>query len=153
MSGNDYNTLTEVVRDALIYDSPRLPLKQVAADLGKPYFTLTRELNPDDDGAKLGADLLLPIMRLTGDIRPLEWLAARLGYALIPEDQIQPDRESWQGEHAQDTQRFGEMSALMDEGAVPSRVDAARDNLIHEIAETAKRYREQWAKEIGSDGK
>lgn len=146
MGNGDYNTLTEVVRDALIYDSPKLPLKQVAADLGKPYFTLTRELNPDDDGAKLGADLLLPIMRLTGDIRPLEWLASRLGYALVPEDQIQPDRESWQGEHVQDTQRFGEMSALMDEGAVPARVDAARDALIHEIAETAKRYREQWEK-------
>ena len=150
MSGSDYNTLTEVVRDALIYDSPRLPLKQVAADLGKPYFTLTRELNTEDDGAKLGADLLLPIMKLTGDIRPLEWLAARLGYILTPENQITPDRESWQGEHAQDTQRFGEMSKLMDEGAVPSHVDAARDALIHEIAETAKLYREQWEKGINA---
>ena len=28
---DDYNTLTEVARDALIYDDPRLPLKAVAA--------------------------------------------------------------------------------------------------------------------------
>lgn len=144
MRKDGYNTLTEVVREALIYDAPKVPLKAVAADLGKPYYTLTRELNTEDDGAKLGADLLLPIMRITGDIRPLEWLADRLGYALRPESAIRPDRDSWQDEHVQDTQRFGEMSRLMDEGASPEAVDRARRELIREIEETAKRYRENW---------
>lgn len=141
-----YNTLSEVMRDALIYDEPKMPLKAVAATIGKPYSTLTRELNPDDDAAKLGADLILPILRLTGDIRPLEWLASRLGYVLLPESCIKPDRNSWEGEHVQDGHRFGEMSRLMDEGATPDEVDAAKRELVREIEETAKKYREQWGR-------
>lgn len=140
------NTLTEVIRDCLIYDAPKVPLKAVAAELNKPYFTLCRELNVDDDGAKLGADLILPIMLKTGDTRPLEWLAARMGYVIFPVAAIQPDRESWEGEHVQDGHRFGEMSRLMDEGATPDEVDAAKRELIREIEETAKKYREQWGR-------
>lgn len=146
MAMDRYNSMTEVMRDCLIYEAPKKPLKAVAADLGKPYFTLTRELNPDDEAAKLGADLLLPIMRLTGDIRPLEWLASRLGYLLKPESCVKPDRDTWEGEHAQDTVRFGEMSRLMDAGADPDDVDAAKRELIAEIEETAKRYRESKSK-------
>lgn len=146
MSMSNYTTLTEVIRDCLIYDAPKVPLKAVAAELNKPYFTLCRELNVDDDGAKLGADLILPIMLKTGDTRPLEWLAARMGYVIFPVEAIKPDRESWEGEHVQDGHRFGEMSRLMDEGATPDEVDAAKRELIREIEETAKRYREQWGR-------
>ena len=48
-----------------------LGAKNIAAAVGKPYSTLLREVNPFDDGAKLGAETLVDIMRVTGNIQPL----------------------------------------------------------------------------------
>ncbi|MDY6233284.1 MAG: phage regulatory CII family protein [Desulfovibrio sp.] len=141
---DDYNTLTEVARDALIYDGPQLPLKVVAAEIGKPYATLARELNPDDEGAKLGADLLLPIMRVTGDVRMLKWLADKLGYMLRRKADVHPDQPSWALEHAQDTQHLGEMARLMASGASPADVQREGENAIRDIEETMVRYSTEW---------
>ena len=145
VNNENNNTLTEVMRDCLIYDAPLRPLKAVAAEISKPYPTLVRELNPDDDAAKLGADLVLPIMRVTGDSRPLDWLASKMGCLLRPASDIHPDRDTWQGEHAQDTARFGEMSRLMDEGASCDAVRAAARELIREVEETCARYCSDYA--------
>ena len=60
MNTQDYNTLTEVIESMI--DEGEKPIKAIAAEIGKPYPTLKRELNPADDGAKLGADALLGIM-------------------------------------------------------------------------------------------
>ncbi len=43
---------------------------------------LLREVNPFDDGAKLGAETLVDIMRVTGNIQPLEHIAEQFGYEL-----------------------------------------------------------------------
>lgn len=58
-----------------------LGAKNIAAAVGKPYSTLLREVNPFDDGAKLGAETLVDIMRVTGNIQPLEHIAEQFGYA------------------------------------------------------------------------
>ncbi len=58
--------------------------KWVAEQIGKPYPTMMRELNPYDQSAKLGADTLLEIMRVTRDISALEFMAKELGYQLSP---------------------------------------------------------------------
>jgi hypothetical protein len=60
--------------------------KWVAEQIGKPYPTMMRELNPYDQSAKLGADTLLEIMRVTKDISALEFMARELGYQLAPMD-------------------------------------------------------------------
>ena len=134
------NTVTEVARECFIYDHPAMPLKALAADLGKAYTTMIRELNPDDDGAKLGADLLVRMMQVSGDIRPLAWLAHKLGYMLIDKKSVHPDRPTWEGEHAQDTSDLGEMARLMDKGASPAKVHAQAMKACVNIAETAVRY-------------
>lgn len=54
-----------------------LGAKNIAAAVGKPYSTLLREVNPFDDGAKLGAETLVDIMRVT-----LEHIAEQFGYEL-----------------------------------------------------------------------
>jgi len=69
--------------------------KWVAEQIGKPYPTMMRELNPYDQSAKLGADTLLDIMRVTKDISALEFMARELGYNLTPSDSR---RASGQGE-------------------------------------------------------
>ncbi len=57
----------------------KMPAREVAVALGKPYSTLMRELNPYDAGAKLGAETLLDIMRITGDLSALELISRELG--------------------------------------------------------------------------
>ncbi len=58
--------------------------KWVAQQIGKPYPTMMRELNPHDHSAKLGADTLLEIMRVTRDVAALEYMAHEMGYQLTP---------------------------------------------------------------------
>lgn len=60
-----------------------VPAKDLAKAIGKPYSTLLREVNPYDTGAKLGAETLLQIMMQTGDTKPLEYMAGKLGYSLV----------------------------------------------------------------------
>ena len=66
----------------LVLDNP-VPAKDLAKAIGKPYSTLLREVNPYDAGAKLGAETLLQIMMQTGDAKPLEYMAGKLGYTLV----------------------------------------------------------------------
>ena len=66
----------------LVLDNP-VPAKDLAKAIGKPYSTLLREVNPYDAGAKLGAETLLQIMIQTGDAKPLEYMAGKLGYTLV----------------------------------------------------------------------
>lgn len=63
--------------------SDRRDGRALAEKIGRRYATLMRELNPYDHGAKLGAQTLLDIMIATGDIRPLEYMARRLGVKVV----------------------------------------------------------------------
>lgn len=63
-----------------------IPAKEVAERINKPYSTLLREINPFDTHAKLGAETLLEIMKVTRNISPLQFMARQLGYVLIPEE-------------------------------------------------------------------
>lgn len=66
----------------LVLDNPT-PAKVLAKEIGKPYSTLLREINPYDTGAKLGVETLLQIMKHTKNITPLEYMANQLGYSLV----------------------------------------------------------------------
>jgi len=75
--------VTKVVQDCIL-DSG-IQAKVVAERIKKPYSTLMREINPFDTSAKLGAETLLEIMKVTADIRPLQFMAQEMGYSLIGE--------------------------------------------------------------------
>lgn len=66
----------------LVLDNPT-PAKVLAKEIGKPYSTLLREINPYDTGAKLGVETLLQIMKFTKNVAPLEYMAGQLGYSLV----------------------------------------------------------------------
>lgn len=66
----------------LVLDNP-VPAKVLAKEIGKPYSTLLREINPYDTGAKLGVETLLQIMKHTRNVTPLEYMANQLGYTLV----------------------------------------------------------------------
>lgn len=72
--------VTKVVQDCIL-DSG-IQAKVVAEKINKPYSTLMREINPFDVSAKLGAETLLEIMKVTRDIRPLQFMATEMGYSL-----------------------------------------------------------------------
>lgn len=147
MNTQDYNTLTEVI-EAMI-DEGEKPIKAIAAEIGKPYPTLKRELNPADDGAKLGADVLLGIMRSCGSIAPLEWLADRLGYVVRRKGWSEPDRASWGEEMADVQDATGEMASRMLRREHPSLVHNASDLVKIQLDQACTKY-ERGFPEVGN---
>ncbi|WP_302293066.1 phage regulatory CII family protein [Bilophila wadsworthia] len=76
-------SLTAILHE-LVKDAPSgLPAKFIAARIGRDYNTLMSELSRQP-GHKLGADLILPLMQLTGSIQPLDALAAEMGAVCVP---------------------------------------------------------------------
>ena len=67
----------------LLSDLPIQPRK-LSQEIGKPYSTLMREVNPMDSSAKLGVLTMFEIMLITGDTSPLEFMAEAMGYHLTP---------------------------------------------------------------------
>ncbi|WP_320171411.1 phage regulatory CII family protein [Maridesulfovibrio sp.] len=65
----------------LVMNGP-VPLEELADKLGKTVKTLVREVNPDDKKAKLGAETLVEIMRITGGVEPLRLMAEELDYMI-----------------------------------------------------------------------
>lgn len=79
-------------------EESELTNRQLAEMLGKPESTLSRELNPFDTGAKLGAMDLLPIMLHTNSAHALEYLASRMGYRLEKVETVEPDKDTVEAE-------------------------------------------------------
>lgn len=75
-------SITKVTQDVVLEGNK--PAKEVAQNIGKPYSTLLREINPFDDNAKLGAETLMEILKATNEVKPLEYIAQSIGYKLKP---------------------------------------------------------------------
>lgn len=123
------------------------PVKAIAADIGKPYGTLKRELDLDDDGAKVGIDTLPLLIRAChGDApktppMPLLVLAQRSGFRLVPES-ANPDKDDLRDECLDDCRELAEFHAMVREGrAHPNVVNQEAVRLTAEIMETAERYK------------
>lgn len=83
--------LTRMLHNAVL--SGPMPAKALAHEIGKPYSTLMRELNPYDTGAKLGVDTMFAILKHTRDITPLEYMANHLGFSLSHSDIVTIDTD------------------------------------------------------------
>ena len=81
MSWYDDVLITKMIHDTVV--GGNVPTKELARQLGKPYSTLMRELNPFDTHAKLGADTLFDIMRITGEVDVLRHMAREMGFELV----------------------------------------------------------------------
>jgi hypothetical protein len=116
--------------------------KMIAERVGKPYATLMRELNDADEGAKLGANLIIPLMSACDCTDPLNYLARQTGYRLVSMQSVCPAKSL--GEEALDTlpalSRFVEAitnSSTRDHAAAHS----AMQDAIREIEEAYEAYR------------
>ncbi|WP_321400881.1 phage regulatory CII family protein [Maridesulfovibrio sp.] len=65
----------------LVLNGP-VSLEELAEMLGKSPKTLVREVNPEDKKAKLGAETLVEIMRITGGVEPLKLMAEELDFTI-----------------------------------------------------------------------
>ena len=65
----------------MVLEAPQ-SARDIAHAVGKPYSTLLREENPYATGAKLGVETLLELLKVTGNLTPLRYMAQELGCSL-----------------------------------------------------------------------
>jgi hypothetical protein len=140
-------TLTEIIRDAVFNSG--VPAKAVAEDLGKAYSTLLRELNPDDESCKLGADHVGPIMAACGDVSPLRHLAALMGFGLVPLQGVEPDKGTLAEELNDDLQAVAAYhKALLDGTGRVDRVALLLEQAKCELEENFVLYRRELFRKV-----
>ncbi len=83
----EFPSLTAVLHELVKHAPSELTARTIAELAGKDYNTLMSELSRQP-GHKLGADLLLPLMELTGSDAPLNFLARERGGVFVP---MRPD--------------------------------------------------------------
>jgi len=92
------------------------PAKAVAEEVGKPYHVLMQELNPDVASHKLGAELLIPLMAVTGSDAPLHYLArARGGVFIRLPEAAAPGTRPLQEKAMRACKEFGELMGELGE--------------------------------------
>jgi hypothetical protein len=118
----------------MVQNCPK-PMKNIAEAVGKPYSTLMRELDPEDRRAKLGVEMLLPLMRACNSTIPLRHLAEELGYRVASVKDITPDKPTFFEELLDSYQALVEYHRAMLEGQSVETVAKARETLIRQIKE------------------
>lgn len=113
----------------------RHPIKTIAEKVGKPYSTLMREIDPRDKGAKLGVELLLPLMTACESISPLRHMAAALGYRLSSMREIRPDKATFHEELLDTYQALADYHRAMIDGQPPDIVAEYREVLVRQLKE------------------
>ena len=91
-------SLEQIIYDAL--ENCGRSKGDVAAGMGTPLSTLSRETSLYDLGAKFGASALIPFMRETRTVSPLAYIADQMGYRLVPKV-ADPDGEDLRHESLQ----------------------------------------------------
>ena len=67
---------------SVVHESALGP-KQIAKVLKTTYWNLCKMVEPDEEDRNFPASDLFTLMVVTGDHRPLRWLAGALGYELV----------------------------------------------------------------------
>jgi hypothetical protein len=112
-----------------------LPVKTIAEKVNKRYSTLVRELDPEDQGAKLGVDMLLPLMKVCNSSAPLRFLAHKMGYRLSSARKVAPDKPSFHEELIDTYQALVEYHRAMMEGKPLEYILQCRETLIRQLKE------------------
>lgn len=141
-----FSSVTEAV--ARMIDESTLSMKQIAARSGKTYATLSRELNIIDEGAKLGADLILPlcIASTTNGAAstpyPLLFLAEELGYRIVPAE-VEPSASDSRDEMLDDNHAIAAFHDAIRKGKDLEMLKVLADAAHKEIEETMERIRRE----------
>lgn len=146
MRTNNYNCpalLSEAVTQMV--DDSEIPLKAIARDLGMPYTSLYRKLDPADDAMKVEVDLLFPLTKLCLGDRPKEppmsmiWLPSKFGFRL-ESGEAEPDKEDVRDEMLDDCKMLREFHESMRSGEHPAYVRQFLTRIHRELDESMTRY-------------
>lgn len=147
MPANIVNTPSLVaVLHAVVKAAPSgLDAKSMASLMGKPYQTLMSELSRQD-GHKLGADLLLPLLHLTEADEPLHFLARERGGVFIRLPDVDVGTSDLMLGLANSIREFGEFAAEtardVADGDIPAdqlaRIEREGDEAIETIMKMKK---------------
>lgn len=135
-----YPSFTAVLHSAVKSAPSGLDAQTIAATLGKPYPTFMSEISRQPNH-KLGADLILPIIDLTGSIIPMQFLARKLGgvFIKVPPASQQMGSELLQT-LADSVKEFGEFASetaqSISDGKIPADQLARIQKEGHEAVES-----------------
>ena len=73
--------LSLLIQDVVISDSANV--QKIARRVGKKCSTLIREVDPNNQRAKLGVETLMVVMETSHDVRPLVYMAQQMGFELV----------------------------------------------------------------------
>lgn len=118
----------------------------IAADMGKPLSTFSREVSPYDEVAKLGASDIIPLSNACNSDAVIEWLADARGYRLIPKD-ARPDGADMNEEINQAWEAAGAFLTRARNGA--ARGAASAMNLLGLRRRVAKEMDDVMARAMG----
>lgn len=128
-SKNYNGTLADAV-NVMIDDSGKT-IKAIVADVGKNYNTFMRELNPNDEGAKIGVEMLYPLIVACCGQNPKEapapllWLCHRLGFEPLPFGFSEPGASTVEAECMESVQSVAAAHKAIMEKKSPAEVFAA----------------------------
>lgn len=131
-------------------DECGVPMKAIAAASGKTYKTMLRELDNDDDLAKLGVDTLPLLMKACMDESKeppiaLVWLADYFGCHLVPAD-ASPDKETLQDEMLEDYKCLVDLHNAMKDWKHPTIIDALATAAHADINQSVAFYKVEQSK-------
>lgn len=135
-------------------DASERPLKAIAAEIGKGYSTLYRELDANDEGAKIGVDTLLPLIRACSETwppknipAPVLWLNSKCGFKALPLT-AEPDHPDVREEILDDEASYATFrEAVRNRRNTPGQVAELARAVQREIDETVEQYRREWTGE------
>lgn len=113
----------------------QVPIKSLADLVGKPYSTFKREIDIEDRGAKLGIELLVPLMQACNSIAPLRHMSVTMGYRVSSMREIRPDKQTLYEELLDTYQALVDYHRSMIDGQPVSVVSEYRDLLIRQLRE------------------
>jgi hypothetical protein len=134
MSKTIYGVISEMI------ELSQKPVKALAKEVGKPYPTLMRELNAEDQGAKLGVELLLPLMKACQSVLPLRFLASRMDHRVVSLKHVTPDKSSLLEEMLTTYPSLAEFHQAIMEGAPLEKVAELREHVILQVQEDFVAY-------------
>ncbi len=125
-------------------------LKAIAAEIGKGYSTLYRELDAQDEGGKIGVDTLLPLIRACHEFplktppAPVIWLNSKCGFRAVPIE-AEPDHTDCREEALDDLRALAAFQDAMRDGkSLPALVAQLGRMAQAEIEETIEQYRREY---------
>ena len=114
-------SLSEIIHEVALDNNP----KGLAEEMGKPYSTFMREINPYDDGAKVGAESLIPFTRATGDFAAIDFIETALGRVAFVIPKPAPGHEAIHQQLSKSLTEFGEFVAAVGDSIADGTITEA----------------------------